>query len=97
MLFRSLFQPYAGCATRSYAKIPLTSGVHRLQSVSGFQAYAFGIGFGESYAASVNDISAPHVDNDSIVCGGTTVTLNSPVPLTNAQWTAASAPATFAT
>lgn len=90
----NLFQPYAGCSTRSYAKIPLTSGVHRLQSVSGFQAYAFGIGFGESYAASVNDISAPHVDNDSIVCGGTTVTLNSPVPLTNAQWTAASAPAT---
>ena len=68
--------------------------MHRLQSASGFQAYSFGIGFGESYATSANDIGAPHVQNDSTVCGGTPVTLNSSVPLNNAYWVAVSDPNT---
>ncbi len=90
----ALFQPYGACSDRSYAKIPLSQGVHRLQSASGFQAYSFGIGFGESYATSANDIGAPHVQNDSTVCGGTPVTLNSSVPLNNAYWVAVSDPNT---
>lgn len=88
----ALFQPYAGCADRQHAKMTITAGVHRLQSAAGFQAYIFGLGYGESYAASVHDIGAVPVQQDSTICGGGTVTLNALEPLVNAQWTAASAP-----
>ena len=91
----SLFQAYAGCPDRSWAKIPVTPGVHRLHSNIGFQAYAFGIGFGESYAASVNDIGAPAVVNDSTICGAGPFTLNSSVPLNNATWATLSDPNTI--
>jgi gliding motility-associated-like protein len=90
----SLFQAYAGCTDRSHAKIPMGSGVHRLASPAGFQAYLFGIGYGESYASSVNSISAPPVQQDSIVCGGGSITLQAPIPLNNATWTVLSDPGT---
>lgn len=88
----ALFQSYTGCADRQHAKVIVTAGVHRLQSAAGFQAYMFGMGYGESYASSVNDIAAIPVQQDSTVCGAGTVTLNSPEPLVNAQWVADSAP-----
>lgn len=90
----ALFQPYSGCNDRRYAKIPITAGVHRIQCAAGFQAYVFGLGYGESYAASVHDIKAIPVQQDSTVCGAGSITLNVPEPLTNISWTAASAPGT---
>ncbi|MCC6937580.1 MAG: gliding motility-associated C-terminal domain-containing protein [Flavobacteriales bacterium] len=88
----ALFQSYVGCTDRKYAKIPVTQGVHRLQCSAGFQAYMFGLGFGESYAASVHDIGVATSSQDSVVCGGGPITLNSPEPLSNALWYTVSAP-----
>ncbi len=88
----ALFQPYAGCADRMHARLPVTAGLHRVACPAGLQAYAFGLGFGESYAASVSDIDAAHVTQDSTVCGAGTITLNAPGSLTNFQWASASAP-----
>ncbi|MEO8589637.1 MAG: T9SS type B sorting domain-containing protein [Flavobacteriales bacterium] len=88
----ALFQSYAGCTDRQHAKVVVSAGVHRLQSAAGFQAYMFGMGYGESYAASVHDIGAIPVQQDSTVCGGGPQTLNAPEALVNALWTAASAP-----
>ncbi|MBK9175171.1 MAG: hypothetical protein IPM46_02305 [Flavobacteriales bacterium] len=90
----ALFQPYAGCADRQYAKIPITAGVHRIQCAAGFQAYMFGLGYGESYAASVHDIKAISVQQDSTVCGSGSITLNVPEPLTSIAWTTVSDPGT---
>lgn len=90
----ALFQTYPGCSDRVWARIPVSTGVNRLQSTVGFQAYMFGIGFGESYAASVNDISSPAVTQDSVVCSSGPVTLNAPAGLANIQWTTMSAPST---
>ena len=88
----ALFQPYPGCADRKHAKMTVTPGRHRLQAAAGFQAYMFGLGYGESYAASVHDIRAIPVQQDSIVCGGGPLTLNAPEPLNNAVWTLADDP-----
>ncbi|MBL7953152.1 MAG: gliding motility-associated C-terminal domain-containing protein [Flavobacteriales bacterium] len=88
----SLFQAYPGCNDRKYAKIPVTVGRHKLQAVAGFQAYMFGTGYGESYAASVHDIRAIPVPQDSIVCGSGQLTLNAPEPMSNIQWTRDDAP-----
>ena len=90
----SLFVPYAGCTDRLHARFPVPAGVHRLQAASGFQVYSFGLGYGESYAAQVQDISAIAIAQDSVVCGSGTLTLNSPEPLSNITWTAASDPTT---
>lgn len=90
----TLFTPYLGCTDRLYARFPVPAGVHHLQAATGFQVYSFGLGYGESYAAAVQDISAISVPQDSVVCGTGTVTLNSPEPLTNISWTAASDPTT---
>lgn len=90
----SLFTPYAGCSDRLHARFPVPAGVHRLQAATGFQVYSFGLGYGESYAAAVQDINAISIPQDSVVCGTGTVTLNSPEPLTNISWTAASDPTT---
>lgn len=91
----ALFQTYPGCSDRVWAQIPVSTGVNRLQSTVGFQAYMFGIGFGESYAASVNDISSPAVTQDSVVCSTGPVTLTAPAGLVNIQWTNAADPATI--
>ncbi|HRO98259.1 MAG TPA: hypothetical protein PLN54_02370 [Flavobacteriales bacterium] len=91
----ALFQTYPGCSDRVWAQIPVSTGVSRLQSTVGFQAYMFGIGFGESYAASVNDISSPAVTQDSVVCSTGPVTLTAPAGLVNIQWTNAADPATI--
>lgn len=90
----ALFTPFAGCTDRSHAKIPVSQGVHQLQAAAGFQAYMFGVAYGESYGASVHDIGAPYVQNDSTVCGATPVQLNCPIVLNNAQWVALSDPYT---
>lgn len=90
----ALFQPYSACANRSHAKVPVAAGTHRITCAAGFQAYALGIGFGESYAFSVNDIAYQSIPEDSIVCGTGTITLNSPEPLNNAEWVAMSDPYT---
>ena len=42
-----------------------------------------GTGYGESYAASVHDIGAIPVQQDSVICGVGPVTLNAPEPLAN--------------
>lgn len=91
---QALFTPFSNCADRSHAKLPLAQGVHRLQAAGGFQAYMFGLGYGESYGASVHDIGAVSMPNDSSVCGGTPVQLNCPIILNNATWVAASDPNT---
>lgn len=88
----SLFQPYAACSDRAHARVTVTPGPHRITCPAGFQAYAFGIGFGESYASSVHDIARQSTQQDSTVCGTGTITLNSPEPLNNAQWVAMSDP-----
>ena len=88
----ALFQPYPACPERSFARVPVGSGVHRLASPAGFQAYMFGIGWGESYASSVNGIGQVQVQEDSLVCGGGTITLQAPFPLNNAEWTTATDP-----
>lgn len=90
----SLFQAYPGCNDRKHAKIPVAAGRHRLQANAGFQAYMFGTGYGESYAASVHDIRAIPVPQDSIVCGSGQMTLNAPEPMSNIQWTRDDAPNT---
>ncbi|MCB0769487.1 MAG: gliding motility-associated C-terminal domain-containing protein [Flavobacteriales bacterium] len=90
----SLFQPYPGCADRRHAKITVPAGVHRLQAAAGFQAYMFGVGYGESYAASVHDIRTVPIQQDSVICGSGPLTLHAPEPLTNAIWTEADAPGT---
>ncbi|MFN3874360.1 MAG: hypothetical protein ACK4L7_00410, partial [Flavobacteriales bacterium] len=90
----ALFQTYPGCNDRVHARVPVTPGSHRITCPAGFQASAFGIGYGESYAASVHDIRSTAMPQDSIVCGGGTITLNSPEPLAGAQWIAGSAPGT---
>ncbi|MEZ4757912.1 MAG: gliding motility-associated C-terminal domain-containing protein [Flavobacteriales bacterium] len=87
-----LFQPYPDCAERSFASITVTSGVHRIQASAGFQAYLFGYGWGESYATTVHGIGIPAVQQDSLVCGGGTVTLSAPFPLSNAVWSNNDAP-----
>jgi len=92
----ALFQPYAGCADRLHAKVPVPAGIHRVEAANGFQLYALGIGYGESYAASAHDIGGTNVPQDSIVCGGGPITLNSPEPLDNAWWSTASDPNTVA-
>jgi gliding motility-associated-like protein len=88
----SLFQTYAGCSDRRHARIPVPAGVHRLQADAGFQAYVIGIGFGESYASSAHDIRAVTVQQDSVICGMGSVTLNVPSPLDNIIWTTSDAP-----
>lgn len=90
----ALFLPYPGCADRKHAKLTVSQGRHRLQAAAGFQAYMFGTGYGESYAASVHDIRATPVPQDSIVCGGGPITLNTPEPMNNATWVNADAPGT---
>lgn len=91
----SQFQPYAGCADRKHAKLPVTVGRHELIAASGFQAYAIGTGYGESYSTSIHDIESIPVQQDSVVCGGGAITLNAPEPLNNPTWYEASAPSTI--
>lgn len=90
----SLFQTYAGCSDRRHAKIPITAGVHRLQAAAGFQAYVIGMGYGESYASSAHDIKAISVQQDSVVCGMGSVTLNAPSSLNNITWVTSDDPNT---
>jgi gliding motility-associated-like protein len=90
----ALFQPYGACADRKQAKLPVTAGTHRLQCAAGFQAYVFGLGYGESYATATHDLKAVPVQPDSTICGASTVTLTTPEPLANAQWVVLSDPGT---
>lgn len=90
----SQFQSYAGCSDRKHVKLPVTPGRHELAAIAGFQAYMFGTGYGESYAASIHDVKAIPVTQDSIICGGGPLTLNAPEPLNNPVWTEDSAPST---
>lgn len=89
------FQSYAGCADRKHVKLPVAVGRHELIAASGFQAYAIGTGYGESYSTSIHDIESIPVQQDSVVCGGGAITLNAPEPLTNPTWYEASAPSTI--
>jgi gliding motility-associated-like protein len=86
------FQPYSNCNDRVHAKVTVAPGYHQVVGPNGFQLYMFGIGAGESYAASVNDIRAIAIPQDSTICGAGPVTLVAPVVLTGIQWTAASDP-----
>lgn len=90
----SQFQSYPGCADRKHVKLTVSNGRHVLAAASGFQAYMFGTGYGESYAASVHDIKAEPVQQDSIVCGGGPLTLNVPEPLNGPVWVNDDAPNT---
>lgn len=86
------FQGYASCVDRMHAKVTISNGDHEVIGPGGFQLYMFGIGAGESYAASVNDIHAVAIPMDSTICAIGPVTLVSPVALTDIQWTASSQP-----
>ncbi len=88
----SLFQAYPECPGHSHASVSVSPGVHRLNAQAGFQAYLFGYGWGESYATTVHGIGAGSVQEDSLVCGGGTITLTAPFPLSNASWTNSDAP-----
>jgi len=88
----ALFQAYPDCPGHSHASVSVSPGVHRLHAQAGFQAYLFGYGWGESYATSVHGIGMEAVQEDSLVCGGGSITLTAPFPLSNAIWTNAEAP-----
>ncbi len=88
----ALFQAYPECPDHSHASVSVSPGVHRLHAAAGFQAYLFGYGWGESYATSVHGIGMEAVQEDSLVCGGGTITLTAPFPLSNATWTNSDAP-----
>ncbi len=90
----TLFMPYAGCTDRLHARMPVSPGVHHVASPHGFQLHVFGLGMGESYAASVHDIGDVSVPQDSVVCGSGPMVLNAPEPMADAQWTTGSAPNT---
>lgn len=90
----SQFQAYPGCTDRKHVKLTVAPGRHELAASNGFQAYTFGTGYGESYAASVHDIHAIPVQQDSIVCGNGQLTLNVPEPLTGPVWVNAADPNT---
>jgi gliding motility-associated-like protein len=90
----NLFQPFAGCSGRVHARVPLGAGTHRLSSSVGFQAYMYGLGSGESYASAVHDLRSTPVQQDSVVCGAGSITLNAPEPWLNTQWTLGGAPNT---
>lgn len=88
------FQSFAGCNDRKHVKLPVAPGRHELAATAGLQAYMFGTGYGESYGASIHDVKAIPVPQDSIVCGGGPLTLNAPEPLNNPIWTEDAAPST---
>lgn len=90
----ALFQPYMACADWWYAKVPVAVGQHHVQCAAGFQAYVFGVGYGESYGTSMHDVKATALPPDSTICGISTVTLTTPETLNGAQWVALSDPNT---
>jgi len=90
----ALFTPYASCPDRAHAKVPVAAGHHRITCPAGFQAYSIGVGFGETYATSVNDIPHISVQQDSTICGAGPFILNAPEPLNGIQWVAMSDPGT---
>jgi gliding motility-associated-like protein len=90
----ALFQPFAACSGFSHAKVPVTAGTHRLSSAQGFVACALGVGTGESYAYTLNSKAVPGPTADSLICVSAPVVLNTPQPIVNAEWTAASSPGT---
>lgn len=88
------FSTYAGCAGLSHAKVPVTVGTHQLTSATGFLAYAYGLASGESYLYTLSNNMAVPAPQDTVICSSGPVTLTAPIPLANAQWTAASDPNT---
>lgn len=88
------FSTYAGCAGLSHAKVPVTVGSHQLTSATGFLAYAYGLASGESYLYTISNNMAVPAPQDTVICSSGPVTLTAPIPLANAQWTAASDPST---
>lgn len=88
----SQFQSYPGCDDRKHVRLTVPSGRHVLAASSGFQAYMFGTGYGESYAASVHDIAGEPIQQDSIICEAGPLTLTAPVQLTNPVWVNDDAP-----
>ncbi|MBK8612663.1 MAG: gliding motility-associated C-terminal domain-containing protein [Flavobacteriales bacterium] len=88
----SLFQPFTACNSFSHAKVTIPAGTHRLSATGGFLAYAMGAGTGESYAFTLSSKAIAGTPNDSTICSAGPLVLNAPLPITNAEWTAASAP-----
>lgn len=86
------YQSYSGCTDRRYASVAIAAGVHQVASPNGFQSYLTGVSNGEAYGMAVSNVGGVPVVQDSTICGTGPVTLNAPQPLTNAIWTAASAP-----
>ncbi len=86
----SFFQPYPLCAGYSVAVIPVSAGPHTLAANDGFLAYSSGTGVGESYALVISNVAAPVIPT-TVLCSSTPITLNAPMMLATAQWTAASA------
>jgi len=91
----ALWSTYAACAGYSVAKIPVSEGSHLITSSGGFIAYAYGLASVVSYLYSISNEYPPPVVQDSVICSDSLVTLSSPVPLTNALWTASSDPSTI--
>ncbi len=90
----SLFSTYSACAGYSYAKVFVPAGTHRLSSSTGFLAYAYGLASGESYMYGISNNMEELIVQDTVICSSGPVTLTTPIPLINAQWTMASDPIT---
>ncbi|MCC7502611.1 MAG: gliding motility-associated C-terminal domain-containing protein [Flavobacteriales bacterium] len=88
----SLFQAFTACNGFSHAKVTIPVGTHRLAATGGFLAYAMGAGTGESYAFTLSSKAIAGAPNDSTICSSGPLVLTAPQPITNAEWTAASAP-----
>lgn len=86
------YQSYTACSDRRYASVAISSGVHQIASPNGFQSYITGVSNGEAYGAAVSNVGGIPVQQDSTVCGSGPFTLNTPEPLVNMEWTAASNP-----
>ena len=86
------FSPYSACVSMVRCALSVPIGVHRLQSASGFIAYAYGYGMGESYAFSIGDRSTPTAPVDTVICATGQVALQGPAGFTTYEWTLASNP-----
>ncbi|MEO8069353.1 MAG: T9SS type B sorting domain-containing protein [Flavobacteriales bacterium] len=86
------FSPYSACNTWVKGSIIVTPGAHRLQSATGFIAYAYGFGMGESYAFNIGDRSTPTQPVDTVICATGQVNLQGPPGMSNYTWTLASDP-----
>ncbi len=91
------FTAFPVCSDRSYARLSLDQGSHRITCPNGLTGYVYGTGPNyETYAYSVGSFTPlPALNYDTVFCGLDTsdvVTLSPPEPVFNPVWTVESNP-----